>query len=88
MSGHKPRSVVATPLWGVLSAWVPCPKRRTAPWLQRTGAHRSSITGLGSHIQSRLRVNGFTLAELLVSVSVLVLLTLLATQLLNNAATL
>jgi len=33
------------------------------------------------------RPNGFTLAELLVTVSVLVLLTLLATQLLNSAAT-
>ena len=33
------------------------------------------------------RINGFTVAELLVSVSVLVLLVLLFTQLLNNAAT-
>ena len=37
--------------------------------------------------KQRGRAGGFTLAELLVSVSVLVLLTLLATQLLNNAAT-
>jgi len=38
-------------------------------------------------MKQRERVSAFTLAELLVSVGVLVLLTLLATQLLNNAAT-
>src|SRR5438067_8720983 len=38
-------------------------------------------------MKQRERVNAFTLAELLVSVGVLVLLTLLATQLLNSAAT-
>src|SRR6184192_1070856 len=38
-------------------------------------------------MKQRERVSAFTLAELLVSVGVLVLLTLLATQLLNNTAT-
>ena len=38
-------------------------------------------------MKQRERVSAFTLAELLVSVGVLVLLTVLATQLLNNAAT-
>jgi len=48
---------------------------------------RSLITDHRSRIHSELRVDGFTLAELLVSVGVLVLLTLLATHLLHNAAT-
>src|ERR1700692_2172568 len=39
-----------------------------------------------AHATAKL-ASGFTLAELLVSVGVLVLLTLLATQLLNSAAT-
>jgi hypothetical protein len=42
---------------------------------------------LTAHRSERCRVGGFTLAELLVSVGVLVLLVLLATQLLNSAAT-
>lgn len=89
MTNHdkSARSIVATPLWGVLSAWAQSPTRRTAPWLQRTDVRRSLITDHRSCIHSRLRANGFTLAELLVSMGVLVLLTLLATQLVNNATT-
>src|ERR1041385_8580119 len=55
---------------------------------------RSKRTHLSRNLKGELtlqkqreRVSAFTLAELLVSVGVLVLLTLLATQLLNNAAT-
>lgn len=88
MNHDKPtKSVVATPLWGVSVARTCLLKRRTAPkafarrppWLQHSGAF--------SLAKQRARFHGFTLAELLVSSGVLVLLALLATQLLNNAAT-
>ena len=73
------RSVVATPLWGASTARTRLLKRRTAPWLQRIGAFTLS--------KQRARSRGFTLAELLVSIGVLVVLVLLFTQLINNAAT-
>ena len=73
------KSIVATLLWGVSTARTHLLKRRTAPWLQ----YSSAFNLLKQHARSR----AFTLAELLVSVGVLVLLTLLATQLLQNAAT-
>jgi hypothetical protein len=82
------RSVVATPLFdyrseqtplGVFLARVRLLKQRTAPWLQRIPALSLS--------KQRPRFSGFTLAELVVSMGVLVLLVLLFTQLLNSAAT-
>ena len=73
------RKVVATPLWGVFTARTRLLKRRTAPWLQRISAFNRS--------KQRARSRGFTLAELLVSVGVLVLLVFMASQLLNSAAT-
>ncbi len=51
------------------------------------GLRESPITNHLSPIRSWSRTNGFTLAEILVSIGVLVLLVLLATQLLNSAAT-
>ena len=72
------KSAVATSLWGVSAARTHLLERRTAPWLQRSSAFSLS--------KQRGRSGGFTLAELLVSMGVLVLLTLLATQLLNSAA--
>src|SRR6266536_5749914 len=48
---------------------------------------RSRITDHRSRVQSRRRTNAFTLTELLVTMSVLVLLVFLFTQLLNSAAT-
>jgi hypothetical protein len=66
--------VVAKPLRGVPIAGMRCPERRTAPWLHRCRG------------KQRERVSGFTLAELVVTVGVLVLLVFLVTQLLNSAA--
>jgi len=48
---------------------------------------RSPVTGHPSLVHSQSQMNGFTLAELLVSMSVLVLLVFLAVQLVNSAAT-
>src|SRR5438034_10928722 len=48
---------------------------------------RSRIADHRSRVQSRRRTNAFTLAELLVTMSVLVLLVFLFTQLINSAAT-
>lgn len=73
------RRVVATPLWGVSTARTRLLKRRTAPWLQRISAFNRS--------KQRACSRAFTLVELVVTMSVLVLLVFLATQLLNSAAT-
>src|SRR6266496_1155784 len=51
------------------------------------GTTRSTINALGTAHTTAKRTNGFTLAELLVTVGVLVLLVFLATQLLKSAAT-
>jgi type II secretory pathway pseudopilin PulG len=65
----------------------------TAPWAvihQRQfckNGSQSHCYKAGFTLKQRGRRSGFTLAELLVSVGVLVLLVLLATQLLNSAAT-
>lgn len=54
----------------------------------RQPLQRPRLRGIGGFaLKQRGRCRGFTLAELLVSVGVLVLLVLLATQLLNSAAT-
>src|SRR6266513_643988 len=64
-----------------IAAAVPSPTQATRLPLQRRGAS-------GFTLQKQCeRASAFTLAELLVSVGVLVLLVFLATQLLNSAAT-
>ena len=88
---------------GVLRGFSPAASRASALRTAHATANQnrsSTVKQCGrSLVRSRFRTNaftlpkqrdrscGFTLAELLVSVGVLVLLTLLATQLLNNAAT-
>jgi len=62
--------------------------REPSSWQARLPLQCPRLRGIGGFaLKQRGRCRGFTLAELLVSVGVLVLLVLLATQLLNSAAT-
>src|SRR6266704_956453 len=79
MFDHKP-SVVAS---AVLSGFLPMPE----PGALRT-AHTTAKTSLSRAPARRSRgEGGFTLVELLVTMSVLVVLVFLATQLINGVAT-
>src|SRR5512142_3492676 len=68
---------------------VQCLMFDVARWLQSKRAHpgRNLRKGELNLQKQRERDSAFTLTELMVSMGVLVLLTLVATQLLNNAAT-
>ena len=78
MADHKPRAIESADR----SGFLPKTPRNTALRIARTTAKRTNRFTP----KQRRRIRGFTLAELLVTVGVLVVLMLLFTQLLNSAA--
>jgi type II secretory pathway component PulJ len=82
MAGNNLSAVASAVPSGSVSATAGSDALRTA-----NSTARSHITDHRSRVQSRRRTNAFTLAELLVTMGVLVILVFLATQLVNSAAT-
>jgi len=78
-------NVVAMPLWSVGIARIRCLERSVAPLLQGAAIYEMSSGRLGPTAKARNRREAFTLAELLVSVFVLVILILMVAQLMTSA---
>jgi len=85
MRRNYPANGAATPVWGVDVARSRSPERRTAPWLQRLDIYEMSSSRPGAIAKATPGCEAFTLAELLVSVFVLVIITLIVAQLMTSA---
>jgi competence protein ComGC len=85
MRRNYPANGAAKPVWSIDVTRSGSPERRMAPWLQRLDIRDAGSDTLIEVAKATKAYEAFTLAELLVSVFVLVIITLIVAQLMTSA---